>query len=180
MFFLCIPKTQAIYFPFNCVSMLLFLFILCVLCVFCDLLFSLSWDKLSGSKHKLSCIFCCTSITFLKQHFRSSPAAPLVEISSLWCHTVHWFPLVSNHTSMSTVGSALCGRLVFPNMWEVQCLVCSYFSGVQDDRMKMSCSKSEDVALAFKELSLCDQPSRWELTTGKSRRIDLFFEHSLH
>lgn len=56
------------------------------------------------------------SETTLLLHFRSSPAAPLVEISPLWCHTVHWSPLVSNHTSMPTVGSALCGRFVFPNV----------------------------------------------------------------
>lgn len=66
--------------PFNCVSMLLFLFILCVLCVFCDLLFSLSWDKLSASKHKLAGFYffaCCTSTTFLKQHFCCTSAQVL-------------------------------------------------------------------------------------------------------
>lgn len=110
-------------------------------------------NDLLQNSNLLDFIFCVLHIdniseTTLLLHFRSSPAAPLVEISPLWCHTVHWSPLVSNHTSMPTVGSALCGRFVFPNMWEVQCLVCSYFWGVQDDRMKTSCSKSEDVALA--------------------------------
>lgn len=38
------------------------------------------------------------------------------QISPLWCHTGHWSPQVSDHTSMPTVGSALCGHHVFPDV----------------------------------------------------------------